>query len=560
LRRDTVLSWLALAVMAGVCGFLAFQQFRWTGEIAVAERERLRTERESALQRIREAFEGDLMRIRSLQPPGGLAASELPLHFRSRLLRHDPASPAEKLVARVYLAAPREGGLDLTVLDRMNTTPNAEWPPHLAALRERMSASLARGVRGPFAYDLPALIEMPRFGPPIPGVRSGWFPGPELDWAFAELDAGYLRAEYFPELLRKHLGGEADYEVRISLQDADLHRTGAAEPPDAAITMNTPGFGPRRGPPHGQRASPPPPDARGHWEFRIRHRTLPLDSIVSRARWRNLSLSLAMLGLLAAAAYALLRSTLESQRLARLQMNFAAGMSHEFRTPLTVIGTAAYNLQGRLASNPAQVERYAQLIRSEAEKLTAIVEQVLAFSSTRAGKAVRKREPVLVEDVIEDSLRSSTPFLARFRCQVEKDLAPNLPVVMGDSMALRNVFQNLLSNAAKYGSENGNWIGVKAAAVEVDGAPWVEIRVADRGPGIPKEEQPHIFDAFYRGKQAVQDQIHGTGLGLNLAKSIIEAHKGSISVESEPMRGAEFIVRLPAAPAEYQDEFTHSFD
>lgn len=127
-------------------------------------------------------------------------------------------------------------------------------------------------------------------------------------------------------------------------------------------------------------------------------------------------------------------------------------------------------------------------------------------------------------------------------------------------MALRNVFQNLLSNAAKYGSENGNWIGVKAAAVEVDGAPWVEIRVADRGPGIPKEEQPHIFDAFYRGKQAVQDQIHGTGLGLNLAKSIIEAHKGSISVESEPMRGAEFIVRLPAAPAEYQDEFTHSFD
>ena len=546
--------------MAGVCGFLAFQQFRWTGEIAVAERERLRLERESALQRIREAFETDLARVRALQPSGELTAAEVQLHFRSRLLRPDAESPAEKLITRVYLVTPRNGGIDLTILDRMNTAPNAEWPPHLTALRDRMLANLPRGIGGPFAHGLPLLIEMPRFGQPVPGARAGGFPGPELDWAFAELDADYLRAEYFPELVRKHLGREADYEVRIKVQESDLYRTGAAEPPDAVVSLALPGFRPRRGPPHEKGILHPPPAARGSWEIRIRHRTLPLDSIVSRARWRNLALSLAMLGLLAAAACALLRSTLESQRLARLQMNFVAGMSHEIRTPLTVIGTAAYNLQGRMASNPAQVEKYAQLIRSEAEKLTTIVEQVLAFSSTRAGKAVRKSEPLLVENVIEESLRSSAPFLSRFRCEVEKNLAPNLPAVMGDSLALRNVFQNLLSNAAKYGSENGNWIGVKAAAVEVDGAPWVEIRVADRGPGIPKDEQPHIFDAFYRGKQAVQDQIHGTGLGLNLAKSIIEAHKGSISVESEPMRGAEFIVRLPAAPAEYQDEFTHSFD
>jgi signal transduction histidine kinase len=77
----------------------------------------------------------------------------------------------------------------------------------------------------------------------------------------------------------------------------------------------------------------------------------------------------------------------------------------------------------------------------------------------------------------------------------------------------------------------------------------VEIRVADRGPGIPEEEQKRIFDPFFRGQRAMQDQVHGTGLGLNLVKKIVEAHGGTIRVKSEPMKGAEFIVRIPEAAA-----------
>jgi signal transduction histidine kinase len=76
----------------------------------------------------------------------------------------------------------------------------------------------------------------------------------------------------------------------------------------------------------------------------------------------------------------------------------------------------------------------------------------------------------------------------------------------------------------------------------------VEIRVADRGPGIPKEEQKRVFDPFFRGRRAVQDQVHGAGLGLNLARRIVEAHGGSITVKSQPMKGTEFAIRLPIAP------------
>ena len=115
-------------------------------------------------------------------------------------------------------------------------------------------------------------------------------------------------------------------------------------------------------------------------------------------------------------------------------------------------------------------------------------------------------------------------------------------------MALKQALQNLLHNAAKYGAGDTHWVGVTAARTGDEAKPVVEIRVADRGPGIPADEQRQIFEPFFRGRRALQDQIHGTGLGLNLAKRIIEAHGGSIQVKSAAMKGAEFIVCLPAAP------------
>jgi signal transduction histidine kinase len=116
-------------------------------------------------------------------------------------------------------------------------------------------------------------------------------------------------------------------------------------------------------------------------------------------------------------------------------------------------------------------------------------------------------------------------------------------------VALQHALQNLIGNAAKYGTAGGNWIGVFASQTRDKEQAVVEIRVADRGPGIPQDEQKHIFEPFFRGRRAVEDQIHGAGLGLNLAKKIVEAHGGSIRVQSEPMKGTEFTVRIPAAPA-----------
>ena len=88
----------------------------------------------------------------------------------------------------------------------------------------------------------------------------------------------------------------------------------------------------------------------------------------------------------------------------------------------------------------------------------------------------------------------------------------------------------------------------------------IEMRVADQGPGVPADELAQIFEAFDRGKKAIGDQVHGTGLGLSLVKRIVEAHHGTISVRSEEGKGTEFVVRIPAATVEQQHEFANSVD
>ena len=281
----------------------------------------------------------------------------------------------------------------------------------------------------------------------------------------------------------------------------------------------------------------------------VRHRAGSLEAVAARARLLNLAVTGGLLALMVVTLAMLIRYTRRAQQLAALQMEFVAGVSHELRTPLTVIHTAAYNLRGKLSQNPAQVERYGELIQQESGRLKDMVEKVLQFSSAKAGRVIQDREPLSVEAVIEEAVESAKTSMAGAHCVVEKSIAPGLPQILGDPVALRQALANLVGNAAKYGTAENHWIGISANPVGDGGNRAVEICVADRGPGIPAEEQAQIFDAFFRGARAVQDQIHGTGLGLNLVKRIVEAHGGRIRVKSAPMKGAEFIVTIPAAPA-----------
>ena len=310
------------------------------------------------------------------------------------------------------------------------------------------------------------------------------------------------------------------------------------------------------GPP-GRENAPAPDFAHGRWLLSVRHRSGSLEELVQQTRRRNLAVTGSVLLLMLAAAGALLQFSRRAQRLAELQMEFVAGVSHELRTPLSVIRTAAHNLRVRVIGNPNQVQRYGLLIEEQSEKLTDIVDRVLLFSNAKAGRAIRAKEVVDVDFLIGEALSACAKVVNESGCAVETHIEPGVPPVFGDPAALKHALLNLIGNASKYAAE-GRWIGVTAAASMAQKNLMVEIRVADHGPGIPRAELPHIFDPFYRGKMAVDDQIHGTGLGLSLVERIVKAHGGTVEVSSELGKGTEFVMRIPAAPAEQIDEFANS--
>jgi len=290
----------------------------------------------------------------------------------------------------------------------------------------------------------------------------------------------------------------------------------------------------------------------------VHHHAGSLEAIVVQARRRNLALSAGLLLLILATIASLVRFSRRAQVVAELQMNFVAGVSHELRTPLTVIRTAAYNLRGNLANQPGQVARYGASIQRESEKLSALVEQVLRYGNVTAGRVLQERVPLAIEELIESSVQEARISLGHQELVVEKRIEPGLPRVLADEAAMKHALRNLLDNALKYGTQANNWIGIVASMPQNGERSTVEIRIADRGPGIPPQELEHIFDSFFRGRRALQDQIHGTGLGLSLVRKIVEAHGGTVSVKSKQGEGVEFIVRIPSVPPESQNELAHS--
>ncbi|HEY2013399.1 MAG TPA: HAMP domain-containing sensor histidine kinase [Bryobacteraceae bacterium] len=575
----TVLSWLFVSTLFVLCGVLGILQYRWIGEVSTAARERLRGSMLASLGRFSRDFNSEVsIASRAIAPanaPPDAAAVEAAVPARYEQWKK--TSRHAQLFHSVAIAIPRESELELRTLD-LNTGAlrTTEWPESWTPLKTRLESRAwhesqsGRGEPGPLREGQGVAFEQPVFGSLPPGSGHPPFGRREVAWVLFELNLPYVRDALIPELQQRDL---ADYEIEIVTathppsmiyqSDRDISRNADASASlfDLQFDGRQPGGPPSRGGRGGMREPRPPfetslavtsgfgPPSPGRWQVFVRNRAGSLEAVVTRTRRLNLAVTAGVLLLMLASAAALVRFTRRAQKLAELQMGFVAGVSHELRTPLTVLHTAGYNLQTRMAHNPVQVERYGALIQKESGRLKDLVEQVLRFAGAEAGRVIHEPEPLSVETVIDQTMESSKSVTEVSQCVIEKEIEPGLPLILGDPMALKHALQNLLSNAAKYGTKESNWIGISASKASDHGRSMVEIRVADRGPGIPQYEQDRIFDPFFRGQRAVQDQVHGTGLGLNLVKQIVEAHGGTIRVKSGPMKGAEFIVQIPEAAA-----------
>jgi signal transduction histidine kinase len=233
-------------------------------------------------------------------------------------------------------------------------------------------------------------------------------------------------------------------------------------------------------------------------------------------------------------------------QLARMQMDFAASVSHELRTPLAVLVSAVDNIADGVVTGKEQLAKYGAVIRKQSRQINGLVNQVILFVSTQDGKGRYALRPLAVSEIVESAVTSTTELIQKAGFVLEQHLDPEMPLVLGDSAALSQCLQNLVTNALKYG-DRGRWISIRAHAGESKDHRHREIRISvqDRGKGIDRSELSHIFEPFYRSPAVVEDQIHGTGLGLPIAKSLAEAMGGRLSVTSEVGVGSVFTLHLP---------------
>jgi signal transduction histidine kinase len=293
------------------------------------------------------------------------------------------------------------------------------------------------------------------------------------------------------------------------------------------------------------------------WQLIAEHRSGSVEAAVSELRRRNLALAFGVLTVLAGAMTTLIVSTQRASRLAQLQMDFVAGVSHELRTPLTVICSAAENIVDGLVREPQQIEHYGSVIKQQAGQLKHLIEQILSFASRKDNQLRHQLRVVNVADAIDLAVGNTAEFIGASGFVVEQQIDQQLPPVLAHVQALSQCLQNLITNAAKYSPES-KWIGIRATTQQTAKGPEVVISVEDRGIGINPDELKRIFEPFYRGALAHDSQIHGSGLGLPLARTIAEGMGGMLTVASTVGKGSCFAVHLPAQlSATVDNEVTH---
>ena len=222
-----------------------------------------------------------------------------------------------------------------------------------------------------------------------------------------------------------------------------------------------------------------------------------------------------------------------------LKSALLSSVSHELRTPLTTIKASVSSLLGQGAEGTAAVrEEFLQGIDSEIDYLTRLVENLLDMSRIEAGTLVPHFEWHPFEELLEGAVRRMANVLEPHPLEVKID--PELPLIFVDAVEIQLVLVNLLDNAAKYSPESS------PVRIETTlGKQQIEIRVIDRGEGIPQQDAERIFERFYRVRVPRENSIRGTGLGLSICKGIVEAHGGRIWVEPIEGVGAAIVFSIP---------------
>jgi two-component system, OmpR family, phosphate regulon sensor histidine kinase PhoR len=241
-------------------------------------------------------------------------------------------------------------------------------------------------------------------------------------------------------------------------------------------------------------------------------------------------------------AVAVFHDVTELKRLEKVRQEFVANVSHELRTPLTAIKGYAETLRDGGLRDPETAAEFVRVIHRHAERLRALIEDLLDLAAVEQGEARLKPAVVRARDVVAQAEGLVRPAAEARGQTLAIDLPADLPDILADRDRLAQILINLLDNAVKFTREGGR---VTLSAKAAEGS--VVLAVSDNGVGIPPADLPRIFERFYRVGRSRDRREGGTGLGLAIAKHLTQAMGGTIEVESVQGSGTTFRVSLPAA-------------
>lgn len=598
---------LTILLCAAMLAFLAGLQFIWTGQLSQAQTAMMQNALANSMRQFEQEIQRELTHLLVLFQPGGRdVRSDYWSQFEENYALWSQTNSYPQLLSRllVYsLSGGRPGSLRELPLGGDRPVEVA-WDDKLASVRAWLEVTPAN--RPDFGRDLRGLAwrlfpadraivrtmlprERPRRNPnrpPRPASAAHLIL--VLDWTYAT-------KSILPEFVQRFFAGpdgERLYEVAVVtangnrflyrsddsidstwLAGADVRRRlrlfrelpprggGPPVPLDPArrLAMEAGRSGRPREPENaGPRGRRPLNMGRVRFlvvgdgspvnlEIAASHVSGSLSGVVDRQRARNLAAGFGVLLLLGGAMALVVVSARRAKQLAGMQMEFIAGVTHELRTPLSVICSVGENLADGVVGAGQQANRYGELIRDQGRRLAEMVEQTLQFASMESRERSFHLAPMDVAAVVQAALDQARPMIEQAEFSLEREEQLDLPLARADEKAVQQILANLLSNAVKYG-EPGRWVRVETSKAGRSASAEVQIRVRDRGIGIPAKEAGRIFEAFYRGAATAAKNIRGSGLGLKLARDLALGMGGKLSFRSEPGRGTVFTLHLPVQP------------
>ncbi len=337
-------------------------------------------------------------------------------------------------------------------------------------------------------------------------------------YLIANHDTGYFVREVFPSLFVTEEG-----KRRYNIVDEDNHRIYGPSLSRAGDYLVGRRF----------------PTTLYNWRLQVAPKQAPLltdsrrSSFVTEAGLIGLSFAIILIGII----FLIYAATKES-RLNALRTEFVANVSHELKTPLSVVRMFAEMLLTKRVRSEEKEREYLEIICRESERLSALIENVLDFSALERGKHTFQMREGDLGDLAERAIETFRVRLEREGLEVRFSQAPELPRIRFDDQAILLAIMNLLDNAVKYGGSDGP----VELALSV-GRRHAYVRVRDHGPGIPEGELRRVFERFYRVRK--ESGTRGSGIGLSLVKHIVEAHGGRAWAENAPGGGALVSFSLP---------------